>query len=210
MLGTGKVNEKMEVIDGQNRLAICMQLRIPFYFEMEKGATIKDAQKMNSNTKAWTFLDYAKSYANEGNKHYREYLRLRKKFPKIRHSVLKLFIAKGDAQNTQKWNEGLFELSITNDYNNEDICKKFEEIRSFFGAGRDQDFGKAFKIAYKNPAYDHSRMVNGAQRYINKHTQITGGLMRISGDLGSNCDLMTAMFNFGKRPKNRVTLARTY
>ena len=67
-----RTDGRMEVQDGQHRLAAARQLGLPvYYIEVSHGIDIPRIQ----NTQApWTIRDYAESYANAGNPHYKQLL----------------------------------------------------------------------------------------------------------------------------------------
>lgn len=70
------VNEKYEVIDGQNRLEALKQLQLPVFYYIVKGATIETARHMNLGQSNWKPIDYVKSYAEKGNTNYKRFLKL--------------------------------------------------------------------------------------------------------------------------------------
>lgn len=64
------VNEKMEVVDGQHRLAAAESLKLPISYITCEGATIRTVQQLNAHQKQWNLHDYASSYAKQGNNQY--------------------------------------------------------------------------------------------------------------------------------------------
>lgn len=64
------VNENMEIIDGQGRVAALESLRIPVDYIVVKGIGIKECRSMNINQSNWTMMDLVESYAEEGNESY--------------------------------------------------------------------------------------------------------------------------------------------
>ena len=75
------VNEKMEVIDGQGRIAACKALNIPCYYVVKPGLTIEDCISMNIKMKNWSDLDYLRSYAERGVKPYEIMMQMLEEFP---------------------------------------------------------------------------------------------------------------------------------
>lgn len=67
------VNEKMEVIDGQNRLNALKALGLPVYYIKQNGLDIEACRCLNVGQTNWGTEDYISSFADEGN---RSYLRL--------------------------------------------------------------------------------------------------------------------------------------
>lgn len=75
------VNEKMEIIDGQGRIAACQELGIPVAYIVLSGLSLKHCISLNINQKNWNMPDYINSYASTGDSSYqflqalmREYL----------------------------------------------------------------------------------------------------------------------------------------
>ena len=64
------VNERLEVIDGQNRLSALKDLGLPVHYYVVRGATIETARSLNLGRSNWKPLDYCKSYAESGVRSY--------------------------------------------------------------------------------------------------------------------------------------------
>ena len=84
------VNEKMEVIDGQGRLAALERLKMPVDYVIQKGATIRHAQMMNASNTSWNNRDYVKSYAEAGQKSYQRLLQMMTMYDVDVRTVLRL------------------------------------------------------------------------------------------------------------------------
>lgn len=72
------VNERMEVIDGQHRLEAHKRLsalgeNYPIHYIIREGFNIKNAQQMNSLSKTWGLIDYARIEA-QTNFHYKIFM----------------------------------------------------------------------------------------------------------------------------------------
>lgn len=78
------VNERMEVIDGQARLAVLREKEMPVYFVIAEGAGVEECRQLNIGQANWRTIDYINSYADEGNENY---IRLR--------DVIKVYTKKG-------------------------------------------------------------------------------------------------------------------
>jgi hypothetical protein len=70
-----EVNEKMEVIDGQHRLATAKYLKVPIQYFVKEGADKKTVIRINTKSVNWKITDYIKSYATEGIEDYQILLR---------------------------------------------------------------------------------------------------------------------------------------
>lgn len=64
------VNEKMEIIDGQNRLAALKALDMPVHYIVQPGLGIEACRQLNIGQTNWTMEDYVYSYAEMGNTSY--------------------------------------------------------------------------------------------------------------------------------------------
>lgn len=70
-----QVNEKMEIIDGQHRLAACKELGLPVHYFIVKGAGLQQTQKQNALSKKWSMKDVLDSFCKRG---FENYLQVRK------------------------------------------------------------------------------------------------------------------------------------
>ena len=81
-------NEKMQIIDGQNRLEALKALGMPVDYVIEEGANIKHCRALNINQSNWTTMDWIKSYADGGNVSYRLLLNLINAFSDMKLRVI--------------------------------------------------------------------------------------------------------------------------
>lgn len=64
-----KVNDNMEVIDGQHRLEVAKELQIPIYYIVIDG-DLQDTVQINANNRGWQMYDYLKSFVELGKPDY--------------------------------------------------------------------------------------------------------------------------------------------
>jgi hypothetical protein len=64
------VDEKMNVIDGQHRLAVAKAMNENIYYTIREQATLHEIARMNSNTERWKGSDFIHCYSSQGNAHY--------------------------------------------------------------------------------------------------------------------------------------------
>src|SRR5687767_13196050 len=88
------VNDRFEVIDGQHRIAAAKKLNIPVYYIVHKKLGLKDIQGLNSGTKPWGPMDYAKCYAELGKISYQIYVDIAEDYP-FGHDILRLVLSEG-------------------------------------------------------------------------------------------------------------------
>lgn len=65
------VNENMDVIDGQHRLAALSSLGYPVLYYMTKGTDVEDVGRLNSLQAKWGEKDWVHDYAEGGSKSYK-------------------------------------------------------------------------------------------------------------------------------------------
>ena len=74
------VNEKMEIVEGQHRLAACEILNLPFYYYVVQGSGINEVTILNQNRKNWGFTEWMNRYASYNNMEYKIYKSLYEKW----------------------------------------------------------------------------------------------------------------------------------
>ncbi|MBP9886121.1 MAG: ParB-like nuclease domain-containing protein [Leptospiraceae bacterium] len=68
------VNDKMEILDGQNRLQALQQLDYPVYYRIANDMVIDDISLVNTVSKKWSLDDYLHQYISKG---FSEYLKFK-------------------------------------------------------------------------------------------------------------------------------------
>lgn len=66
------VNEKMQIIDGQHRLAAAKQIKATVHYIKVDGLTKSDISVINTAQKNWTRSDFINFYAMDGNAAYKQ------------------------------------------------------------------------------------------------------------------------------------------
>lgn len=128
-----RVNEKMEVIDGQGRLEALKELMLPVEFQIFPGENINDCRALNSAGKVWKPKDYIYSYADEGIDAFVKIKQLMKEFGynerivgiplKLRLSVKKKIISKNIKISDEEYQKARKTLAEMNKY--DDAVKKY-------------------------------------------------------------------------------------
>lgn len=70
------VNERMEVIDGQGRLAALERLGLPVEYIVQQGVGIDECISMNLHQTNWNLMNYIVSFASRKNENYIKLLKL--------------------------------------------------------------------------------------------------------------------------------------
>lgn len=74
------INEKNEVIDGQNRIAACREENVPVQYKICPGYGIEECIALNQNQKNWNNRDFIESYSAQGYDTYTWLLELQESY----------------------------------------------------------------------------------------------------------------------------------
>lgn len=160
------VNEAMQIIDGQHRLQACATLRIPVYYMIASGTNVESAQLMNALQRGWGLIDFARSYAlnNENPARAATYKRFLALFEEYKIPISQL-ISFCELRNRRNASIGFRkgELKIENEETTRTWLNMMEEILETVdkGVANHSRFAitGALMTMFKNPGYEHERMV---------------------------------------------------
>lgn len=151
------VNDKMEIIDGQHRFQALKKLRLPITYIVASKLTLAEVQVMNSATKNWRPIDYARSFKEMGNQNYAIYLDFESKY-KLSHHVLLHYLTDMDRRTTtSSFRKGDFKVGDIRLAH--ERCKYLVEITKYYGRGDTRVFATAFRKVIEHPEYSHERMM---------------------------------------------------
>lgn len=155
------VNDKMEVLDGQHRLEAMKKLALPISYFMVKGMNLEQVQAINSATKIWSPVDYAKSFSELGNDNYKVYLDFKRKYH-LTHSILLVYLSGLDrtkaGNTTPAFKKGKFKVGDIKQAHK--LCEQLLEVGVYYKKYDTRSFALAFQKAATSPKYDHDRMLN--------------------------------------------------
>jgi hypothetical protein len=157
------VNDRMEVIDGQHRLAALQQLGWPVCYRVQAGLTIDTVRHINFAQQNWTWRDYATSYAELGNVNYKRFLELADTYG-FGYRVTCLFLglpsrsAKEGGGNNEKFINGELELSLEHKEQTARLLGQLREAVEVSGHPN-RTFQSAMYQLMQSPAYIHTRMI---------------------------------------------------
>lgn len=127
------VNEHGFIIDGQHRYHAARNLGLPVYYVVKEGASIEAARHLNTTQKRWTMMDFARSHAAAGNKHYIDFIRTVEKYPQLTPTIIAFFLRGGTEQHnrTDDFRKGEFRIEdLEEGY---EMCDKLVEIQRLCG-----------------------------------------------------------------------------
>ena len=154
------VNEKFEIIDGQHRLEAAKKLGTELFYTVIEGADLSDVQRLNSNTKAWSVLDYVKSFIKLGNKDYEYLLAYHDTYGiPLTTSAQILGSPQRDSNTAYGLKIGTFKATKMKDA--EIIGERYSEIKKYCKSGteRDRNFIQAFVTFCKQNGNLYSQLL---------------------------------------------------
>jgi hypothetical protein len=89
------VNSKMEVIEGQHRVAAAKELKLGIFYIVDDNVKSTDIAAINANRKSWSGKDYVRFYAREGRAEYKKLETIMSDYPKLTISGAIRLIEKG-------------------------------------------------------------------------------------------------------------------
>jgi hypothetical protein len=140
------VNTRMEVIDGQHRIAACQEIDETVYYIKVDQLSKEDIAILNTAQKNWTRMDFINFYAIEGRDEYRKLSKLINKYP-VKVSFLLSFCL--DAG--RRIREGV--LQVTEETRCVQVCEWIMELHTRgFEFVFARDFGRALNSVVKTEA----------------------------------------------------------
>lgn len=156
------VNDRFEIIDGQHRFLAAKELEEPIYYTVRPGLTIDDARSMNILHRSWHTDDYARSYANSGNRQYIEYLKLVEDYG-FSHSVTVAAVYGSEHKGAfVRFRNG--ELEIEDLAATKERLERLAEVQEVFGR-MDRPLAYALIKTFTVVGYNHKRMMDKLVRY---------------------------------------------
>lgn len=158
------VNDNLEVIDGQHRLAALKELDLPVYYEVKEGMIISDVIALNSGSKNWNWKDFMMSYADRNNANYINFKKLADEFG-FGFSILLSYVKN---ERTGGRNIEFIQGDLQLD------SEEYETVRARLGDlaaltiaanVSDHEFAMACLEMFKNPKYDQKIMEMKLPRY---------------------------------------------
>lgn len=150
------VNDRMEVIDGQHRLEAIKKLNLPVHYVKVSDIGLDTVQKLNSVSKTWTPMDFAKSFAENGNDNYAVYIDFKNEF-KLNHETLMRYLSQDYPSTTTSFKAGQFK--VQNSAIAYVLCKQLLELSEYYERITYRNPSNGFYIVATSPLYNHDQMV---------------------------------------------------
>lgn len=149
------VNQDMEVVDGQHRLKALSELGKPVYYRIIRDLNLDSVQRMNTNSRQWSLLDYLESFCQQGLSEYK----IAKQFLVNNGFSMDICLAMllnkpyRTAQDRVNFINGHFKIK------NFDVAtqqaKQLQQIGKYFKHYKDYAFCMAMLSFFHNSDYDH-------------------------------------------------------
>lgn len=145
-----QVNERMEVVDGQHRLAALQLLGLPVSYYISKGSNLNTVQVLNSHSMNWNPTDYLESYISKGKQEYIEYKNFIDKY-NLTHSIA-LHLLTGISKNANaEFNSG--NLKIKNLKWASSVAEKINIVSQVYPGAKRRTFCQALAKCLGNPSF---------------------------------------------------------
>lgn len=154
------VNMKMEVIDGQCRLAAAKQLNVPIFYMVAKTANLEDVRLLNINVKGWGMNDYLESYIAQKQADYFTLKKFHEEYAiPITICLVLLSGMKDRGEVRLAFKQG--EFKVTTLSHAKRIAEKLLDVREFADRGiwRSRDFIQAVIALDANPKINHEKLL---------------------------------------------------
>jgi len=155
------VNERMEIIDGQHRLAACRGLGLPVYYITVGGYDREQVQMLNANSRNWSTDDFVESMISKGSDDYTILKAFREKFGIPYTSSVALLGSRSAEYNKHlmtAFKEGNFKVKDLR--RAEDVGNLVEKASKYFDAARTKYFVSAITRCYDKPDFDGDEFIH--------------------------------------------------
>lgn len=205
------VNEKMEIVDGQNRLEYCKKMGLPVFYTIVPGIGARECSVINNSMTTWEIKDYIDSYAGQGKEDYSRLRELIRDYPGINMTTLAAIVAETQMGGTvtKLVKEGEYTLSAERE-------KSARETLAFVSSLYDSEKklkanGKrvsqmALAWVYENSTIDKKRVQKTFPAAVWRLNHEGGVVVNVSEAL----ELIEGGYNYGLMSKNRCELVREY
>lgn len=186
------VGDNMTVLDGQHRIAALQRIKqdtgASYDVRFIVNREFDDLTKIISWQKdraSWTTMDYAVSYTEMGNAHYKTYLDFRAKH-KLTHTAAVLLLmgrTTTGGSNAEKFKRGEFQVEDLS--RSQEYVKRLEALSIFYDFTFTRNFIRALILHWRHPEFSNDEFMNKVEKFrglLYNCINITE-FVRIIGDL---------------------------
>jgi len=189
------VNEKYEIIDGQHRFKSQQELDLPVYYMVIPGYGLEDVQRLNHNSKNWTYNDFLDGYCNLGKQNY---IKFKDFYVQYDFSIAISFsIAINKVNGGNDWEPFKSGHFVFDDYMGAiERADKLTALKTYTDLYKDQYFVYAMMKMFNNPNFEFTT-------FMQKLSFQNGALVKCR-DVRTYITLIEEIYNYKSR--NKVNL----
>lgn len=187
------VNENMEVIDGQHRLKAIESLGLPVHYIKVNDIGLVTVQRLNSLSKSWSPMDYAKSFAENGVEEYKVYIDFKSEF-KLNHDILMRYLSLEKPMTGAAFKQGKFVTPsplLSHLY-----CQQLIEVAEYYPRATTRNAANGFYLVCNAEGYDHKRMLRQLEKF--------GNLFQEQAQANDFAREFERIYNFRQRTTKRL------
>ena len=156
------VNQRMEILDGQHRLAAAKFLKVPIYYVVGEDIHHDDIAKLNTNKKNWVLMDYINYYTVKGRPEFKELSKLINEYQDLPVTFITSLISDEGRRQSSDIVEG--RLNIGNLRNARTVITYIEDFATHFEHAYNSRFLEAMLFITNTGLYNHETMMAKIER----------------------------------------------
>lgn len=151
------VNENHQVIDGQHRLHVSKELKLPLRYIVAQGYGLSEVHRLNQNSKNWTMGEFIDGYADMG---YKEYIYLRDFLDRTELNITSALalLTNDSASHTKAVRLGTWK-SVHKE-RADTIADWVNIIKQYYDSANRQGFVRALILLYNNENFQFSQLIS--------------------------------------------------
>lgn len=153
-----KVNSKMEVVDGQHRLALAKELHLPIKYEFDNSDI--SVAELNSTSRAWNLSDFVNQYNTLGYKEFRQLVSLLSEYSALRLTPT-IAQAQGGSGSSHRRNssvrDGSFKFKNYKEY--EKFASSYQRFIDTTKVRTNTSIQNAYFILYATSTFNPTRFI---------------------------------------------------
>jgi hypothetical protein len=170
------VNENYQIIDGQHRFSAAREMGLTINYFIISGYGLPEIQMLNTNTSNWTSKDYLKAFCDMRVSDYLEVQKFSEMYPEFSIESVTNMLSQKSRGGTTNFDgmKGLTKTFQEGNFRCKDIEKGYEmaefvlEFKEFYGNYNRVSFVNALLSIFKNPKYQHDRMLTKLRNPMNQ------------------------------------------
>lgn len=193
------INEKMQLIDGQHRLAACKHLGIPVDYIIRPNVKAEDVMKINMSQKKWKSEDFLKAYCDELHQEYLALKGFMLQYPGMSLLAAKSLLTFTNNNIIKEFREGKFK--VTHLLQAEDQANYLWKYAEYYEKPfvRSTRFVRAYQRVYKLLYRD------GNVADLNKAMEDNSRRVVKCNSIAECAEMLVELYNYRRR-KNKLKL----